>query len=215
MREITLEEIQKKFEGLPEDLKWAIMAAKVDDNIIEIGKEHSLNVEMMGQLSLETHMVMFGFTPPDKFEESVKKSLGLPDEKTHAVVDAVNEKILKEIRKKMMGQSGVEMAETSPHQDSSEPRPEAPASVSNGEKQILDSAGIQIVSEPASDESEKKFEGDVHEILAKKLSGPVQAPIVKTEHSPDSIGKPNIPTPASVKPKIPDITVDPYRELPE
>ena len=80
--EITLEEIQKKFESLPEDLKWAIMAANVDDNIIEISQTNGLNVEQMGQLSLETHMVMFGFTPLDKFEESIRNSLKLGDEKT-------------------------------------------------------------------------------------------------------------------------------------
>jgi hypothetical protein len=37
--QITLEEIQKKFEGLPEDLKWAIMAAQVDDHINKCGTD--------------------------------------------------------------------------------------------------------------------------------------------------------------------------------
>src|SRR5438105_1495225 len=99
--EITLEEIQKKFESLPEDIKWAIMAANVDDNIIDIGKAENLNVEQMGQLSLETHMVMLGFTHPDKFEASVRESMQLPDEKTRRIADVINEKILKEIRTKM------------------------------------------------------------------------------------------------------------------
>ena len=94
--EITLEEIQKKFEGLPEDLKWAIIAANVDDKVIDIGQANGLNVEQMGQLSLETHMVMFGFTHPNKFAESVKASLGLPEEKIKVIVNAVNEKILKD-----------------------------------------------------------------------------------------------------------------------
>ena len=80
--EITIEEIQKMFEKLPEDLKWAIMAAKVDEKIMEIGKEQGLNIEQMGQLSLETHMVMFGVTHPDKFQESIQASMRLPEFKT-------------------------------------------------------------------------------------------------------------------------------------
>ena len=79
--QITLEEIQKKFDELPENLKWAIMSVNVDDVTIEIAKEVGLNIEQTGQLSLETNMVMLGFTPLDKFEESIKASLQLPDEK--------------------------------------------------------------------------------------------------------------------------------------
>lgn len=209
--EISLEEIQKKFEGLPEDLKWAIMGAKVDDNIIDIGNAEKLNVEQMGQLSLETYMVMFGFTPPDKFEESVKKSLGLPDEKIRAIVGAVNEKILKEIRKKMMEQTNT--------------NPSQPPFVKGGENEIpldkggegdyradhdtrvLSSAGIEIIngetSPPAPLLRVAERPGEVKDILAQKLSAPVQAPVIRTEHVPESqnqSGKPH---------------TDPYREVPE
>lgn len=174
MEEISIEEIQKKFEGLPEDLKWAIMGAKVDDNIIDIGNAEKLNVEQMGQLSLETHMVMFGFTPPGKFEESVKKSLGLPDEKTRAIVDAVNEKILKEIRKKMVEQTSAEPAKKTEE---------------NGDKKVLSSAGIEILN----GENKKETTSDMHPILQQKLSASVQAPIIKTEHAPENPTQSNKP----------------------
>lgn len=224
--EITLEEIQKKFESLPEDLKWAIMAANVDDNIIDIGQAQNLNVEQMGQLSLETHMVMFGFTHPDKFEESVKNSMKLGDEKTRAVVNAVNEKILKEIRTKMLA-----------NYDNT-PKPEELPSETIEEKEndtkILDSAGIQIVS--TKDVSGEKLKEDVHSILSQKLSSPVQNPVVRTEHSLDNITKnPSAPTPppapvspssimGNIKPASPDTSKlspsytrgeDPYRLKPE
>ena len=104
--EITIEEIQKKFESLPEDLLWAIMAADVDNKIIDICKLQNLKVEQMGQLSLETHMVMFGFTHPDKFEASVQASLKLDPNKTRMLVNAINERILKDIRSKIMALHG-------------------------------------------------------------------------------------------------------------
>lgn len=100
--EITIEEIQKKFDNLPEDLRWAIMAADVDEKITEIGKSQNLTVQQMGQLSLETHVVMFGLIHPDKFEESLQASLGLEPEKIKTIVMLVNEKILKNIREKIM-----------------------------------------------------------------------------------------------------------------
>jgi len=102
MIEISIVDLQEKFDTLPENLRWAIMAANVNENITEIGRIFNLNVEQMGQLSLETHGVMYGYTHPDKFEESVKASMQLPDDKTKEIVNAVNEKILKNIREQLM-----------------------------------------------------------------------------------------------------------------
>ena len=197
--EITLNEIQKKFETLPEELKWAIMAARVDDNIIEIGKNHGLNVEQMGQLSLETHAVMFGFTLLDKFEESVEGSLRLPKEKIKMIVSDVNERILRNIRKNMMSQSG-----------------QKPEGKDEGGNKILKSAGIEITpGVPAAtptlpelnngnrDEMLTKIERpeliDPHPISTQKLAGSFQIPAIKTDHSVDNLSK----------------NVDPYREIPE
>ncbi len=100
--EITVEAIQKRFGELPEDLQWAIMAAKIDEHIMEIGKRHALNVEQMGELSLETHMVALGETHPDKFEDSVQKSMQMPEGKTRSVVEEVNNLIFKTFRKELM-----------------------------------------------------------------------------------------------------------------
>jgi hypothetical protein len=186
--EITLEEIQKKFESLPEDLKWAIMAAKVDDNILEIGQTNNLNVEQMGQLSLETYMVMLGFTRPDKFEDSLKKSLQLADEKIKTIVNSVNEKILKEIRLNMM-------------------EPVAPTE--NTEHEIMKSAGIEIIPEKLEITGGEA----ARPIFAEKLSMPVQSQTTRTEHTLDNLSKTNtgeVPIATSEKPKI-----DPYREIPE
>ncbi len=189
--EITLEEIQKKFEGLPEDLKWAIMAANVDENIIGIGQAQSLNIEQMGKLSLETHKVMLGFTPPDKFEEAIKNIMKLGDEKTRAVVSAVNEKILKEIRSKMPGNpSNMPKVGGLPSDTEEEKKNNA---------QILNSAGIEII--PAKNASEEKFKKDIDSILTQKLSASVQNPMARTEHTLDNITK--NPSTSPVAPKVP------------
>jgi len=202
--EITLEQIQKKFEGLPENLKWAIMGANVDDNIIDIGKEQGLNVEQLGQLSLETYMEMFGFTPPEKFEESVQKSMQLPPEKTHALVEAINEKIFKKIREQL-GETHEDVTKAS--------SPETSATTDTEEEkqkneQVLKEHGIEIIPEKL----ELAGVPVKPSILEQKISTPVQMPIVKTEHSLENITKVNVPMPNTgfTKP-----TIDPYREIPE
>lgn len=206
--EITLEEIQQKFDSLPEDLKWAIMAANVDDNIIDIGQANGLNVNQMGQLSLETHMVMFGFTHPDKFEESIKNSLGLPEEGTRIIANAVNEKILKNIREKIMN-----MTERAKEEEDTE---------------VLKSAGIEIIPKentaPVVKTEEKKEvlpvldslelkEGETEKrpepIISQKLSGFVKNDVVKTEHSTISQKEPEGTKESGEK------RIDPYREIPE
>ncbi len=95
---------------------------------------------------------------------------------------------------------------------------------------ILNTAGIEIVENknllpevvPANvptninrEDILKKIEKPeaVHPILAQKLSGSVQIPTIKTEHTLDNITKTPVPQSPSVKPKIPN--VDPYREMPE
>ena len=243
--EITLEEIQKKFEGLPEDLRWAIMAANADDKIIQIGQENGLNVEQMGQLSLETHMVMFGFTHPDKFEESVKASMQLPDEKNKKIINEINEKILKDIREKLM----------SLYQKENEKK----------EDEIMSGAGIEIMPEeitaPKKEENiekpddmlakvenpeliAKEIENEkmLRSISAQKLSGSFQMPNTKTDYSLNNMSKTSktpeikkdtlqngqagvkIPlgttiksTPSAVASTSPSLSikVDPYREIPE
>jgi len=224
--EITLEEIQKKFEELPEDLKWAIIEAKVDDSIIEIGKEQNLNVDQTGQLSLETHMVIFGITPEEKFNDSIKTSLNLNDEKTNEVINAINEKILKKIRENLMS-SSQEKKEEEKKEDAS----------------ILNTAGIEIMPEeitaPVKEEVIKEKASDmlsdvenpelikiqadkekIESITAQKLSGSFKTPSVKTEYTLNNLSKQNTGTVAPVATPSADtatktIKVDPYREIPE
>jgi len=215
--EITLEEIRKKFGELPEDLQWAIVAAKVDDNIVEIGKNRGLNVAQMGQLSLETHAVMLGFTLLDKFEESVEGGLGLPKDKIRLIVSDVNEKILRNIRKNMMAESP---------QKPTEQRGET-------EDKIMKSAGIEITpATPIPDlsipelnsgnreEILKKIERPeliqkepAHPITEQKFAGAFKIPGTKTEYSAENVSNNNPPSPKATKEG--DKNVDPYREIPE
>jgi len=244
MIEVTLEEIQKKFESLPEDLKWAIMAANVDEKITQIGKDNNLTVEQMGQLSLETHMVMFGFTHPDKFEASVKASLQLPDEKNKTIVNKINETILKDIREKLMSLYGKQEEKNNDeilNKAGIEINKEEPISTSDG---LATGVGkpdnrdemIKKVEDPELIAKEIQNKKIMQSISAQKLSGSFQIPNTKTEYSlnnmsksaktpegPKDVGvkvplgatiKPTSGATASTSPSF-SVKVDPYREMPE
>jgi hypothetical protein len=177
--EITLEEIEKKFDSLPEDLKWAIMGANIDEKITTIGQLHGLNIEQIGQLSLETHMVVLGYTHPNKFEESVKGSLNLPDGKNKEIITEINDKILKDIRERLMSLSKSEEDEKKP--------------IENIEEKIEEE-----VKTPEK-ENETKEKGDLEKelenkkimetVYSQKLSAAFQAPTTKTEYSLKNISK--------------------------
>lgn len=93
--ELSIEDIKNKFEKLPEDLKWAIIGAKIDEKLMQIGSAQGLNIRQIGQLSLETHAVMMGFVHPDQFASSIKASLGLDEERVRLITASVNERIIK------------------------------------------------------------------------------------------------------------------------
>jgi len=179
MQEITLEEIQSRFESLPEDLKWAIMATNIDEKLTEIGKNHGLNIDELGQLSLETHMVVLNYTSTDKFEESLKMRLDLPDEKNHNIVLEINEKILKDIKEHL-----ISLSETKEEENEIVPK--------------LDEEKV-VVEEPINSESltgnkeEKEREVENKKIMesisSQKLSGAFQIPTVKTQYSLNNISK--------------------------
>ncbi len=242
--EITIEEIQKKFDELPEDIKWAIIEADVENKIIEIGKKENLNVAQMGQLALELNAAMFGFYPLDKFADSAKASLQLSDDKMKAIVDDVNTLILKSIREKMRESR----TETSTETKIPINTVKTLVTDQQTQKEVLGSAGIEIIT--SKEEIKQKTEAPMEKredmlekvekpeligkeieiparteskeptpsIISSKLSGSFKMPAVKTEHSLQNITKTAAPANA---PRVATAasnkipTVDPYREIPE
>ena len=220
--------MQKKFEELPEDLKWAIMAANIDEKITEIGKRHGLNVEELGQLSLETHAVTLGYTLPDKFEESIQESLKFPGFKTKEIVEEINEQILKGIRENLMSlhKREEEIAEkikipNGEEQEEIKEKPIAPKETKKSEEEL------------AKDIQNKKI---MESVSSQKLFGSFQSPTIKTEYTLNNISKGDakegtssnqnvkIPLEAMIKPVSsetkevsPSFSVkeDPYRMKPE
>ena len=224
--EITVEEIQNKFESLPEDLKLAIVESNVDEKITEIGKDRGLNIEQMGELSLETHLVMLGYIHPDKFEESLKKRLNLSDELNKKVTADVNTKILKEIREKLMSETKVDK------QNEALP----PDTIQEVDKEeVIPDLKVPIKQKIETiDAKEMENKKIMESISAQKLKGAFQIPNIKTEYSLKNVSKEKTGTSVSQNGRIPlagtikpagtestnlspsySVKEDPYRMKPE
>lgn len=199
--QITLEEIQQKFEELPENLKWAIMATNIDEHITTIGQRHGLNIEQLGQLSLETHMVILGYTPTDKFENSLKESLALPDEKNKEIIEEINEQVLEQIRENLKSIT------INKEKDSDNlPQEKIPEDVEENNN---------ITKEDTQDNEKIAENKKIMESIAfKKLSGSFNSQVKKTEHSLDNISKKEEKDKLGTD-QVVKIVDDPYRMKPE
>ena len=204
--------LDEKFKNLPESIKKIIAGSNYKTVLYDIAKEYGLNVIEIGVLENDLTDLIIGSIHPNKFEGMLKNTLKFPDEKTHELANAINEKILKRIREEM---------EKLPNNHTFETINQT------NDNQVLSRAGIEIIPtggvvlNPTN--VNKKVENNLPvpekleisasptmkptpSILAQKLSAPVQTSTVKTDHTLPNITPPS----ASGKP-----AVDPYREIPE
>ncbi|MEI6280757.1 MAG: hypothetical protein WCP17_02025 [bacterium] len=207
------EELDERFAKLPEETQDAIRKSNYHATLYKIADEYKLKIPQMVQLETITTNVMLGITKGELFENYIKNALKLSDEQTKELANAITNKILKEIRKEMMGPSYV-----APPTDTKEDLKNT---------QVLSTAGIEVVNKvdltipelPAgvsAQAGDKKTGAEVekiHPLLTQKLSDSVQTAVVKTEHSLENITKASIPIKPTTKVNRPGI--DPYRELPE
>lgn len=184
------EKISKKFNELPEHLRWAIIDTDVDSKVIKIGKEEQLNVEQIGELVLKTFAVMLGYIKRENFEASLKASLGFPDEKIEKLVNLINNEVLRPIRGKLMNR---------------DIQKEVGDDLNKKESDILQQTKAHIESKEAKKET---FSSPIQ---IQRLSGTFKLPSTTTNHSLTNIGK-QTPTP---KEPTTSSKIDPYREIPE
>jgi len=97
----TPQQIQQRFESLPEDVKEAISSIDTTNTILEIGKSNSIQIDEMGEFVDETSMVMLGFTKPSDFVSNIESRFGVSKEIAEKLVKEINEKILLKIRESL------------------------------------------------------------------------------------------------------------------
>ncbi|MBI3305739.1 hypothetical protein HYZ82_01235, partial [Candidatus Nomurabacteria bacterium] len=164
-----------------------------------ISKEYKLTVSQMDALEKAVTSFMEGKIEPDNFRRELEKNTALPPETINKLANDINEKIFKKIREDLKKITESPLARTvlaSPKENENE----------NGDKEVLDRAGIEVVPPPATavdvrmeelqgreemlnriekpgainkimnDQLRITNEKEEHPILAQKLSASVQIP---------------------------------------
>ncbi|HEY4503453.1 MAG TPA: hypothetical protein VJC14_03425 [Candidatus Paceibacterota bacterium] len=212
--------LDERFEKLPKDIKDAIGESNYQTALYEIAREHKLNIEQMGTLEEYLVSVMLGKISATQFEENIKNKIKLPGDEVQEIIRALNEKILRKIKDKLMAVP--------------------PSQINTDESKVLERAGIKIV-EPVVKQSTAKeiptyiplaatpeskpdlkipeltaghIETEIAPVkaplLAQKFSDSFKIPTVKTEHSTEATTEKSTPA-TKTYPK----GADPYRVIPE
>lgn len=205
--------IEKAKRELPEETQNAIAAVDWKATILGLREKKGYSFEQLGDLELETELVLCGLVSPENYQKELEKRMGISSTEANELTKEMNTLVFSKIREELI--KNTERKKLSAN--------EAIAEKSNN--QVLDSAGIKIVeSETPIQVSENKNENPtenredilkdiekpegIHPILTQKLSGSFQKPIVKTDHSPNNI------SPAQNE-GMQKKKIDPYREIPE
>ncbi len=96
------DDLQKKFDSLPEDLKEAITSVDFAESLQTIGKNRELHLDQLDQLFEQVGLVLLGEIHPDQFGPRVAKMFGLSESGKNMLVRDVDEKIFKPIHTSLM-----------------------------------------------------------------------------------------------------------------
>jgi hypothetical protein len=213
-------EIEKAKKNLPEDTVNAIAMVDWKAAILKMREKYGYSFEQLGDLELETELVLCGLLSPADYPKEVENRLKISSSRARELVNEMNDLVFKKIREELI--KSTERKKTFINKEK-----EAHEELTK-DLHILKEAGIEIAGEGNKLPVAEKLEisGKVldikepevrspaaHPILAQKLSGFSQSEVVKTEHTLENITKTNTPTQPTIKSKIPSI--DPYREIPE
>src|SRR3989338_4547778 len=186
IHEDEYQEILRKDLSLPE-ISTNRMIREINESVID-----PIRPELTTELETATTQVILDIIPPHKFEGVLKASLDLPEEKITALAGEVNEKILKDIRAKMLIRYNLDK----------------PVNLEREEHEVLKRAGIEVLTDPVLDDQEL-LAGPVYPELARKFTEPTKTETKKTEHTLENLTPTSAPLPPSTKEKP---KVDPYPE---
>ena len=97
----TKEEIQKRLDSLPPDIKNLLYSLDFDVLVQQVSAKNRLHIDQMALLAAETNEVMTGFSDPKDFESNLVESLQVDRAKAEAVAKDINEQLFVKIRESM------------------------------------------------------------------------------------------------------------------
>lgn len=190
--------LDQRFDSLSEKTRNAITESGYYATVYEIAQEFKLNIEEIGELEAVTTDVITGKVGPEKFEDTLKDRIKLPEDKIREMVKTVNEKVLKRIREKLLGPS-------TPNTPVSLVKLDLPElEMPKHEEEILSQTGIKIIptTPPKVPDMPRKVEVRPAEPAKKvEVKSMPSGPEIKPDVKP--LINFNVPKKVEVKPEIP------------
>lgn len=94
----TQKELRTRFALLPQEIQDTITSSGFQMKLFELAKKHQLTYDELGQLELDTTMVLLGMSHPDTFGRDLKESLRKDDVITNSLVKEIDEQVFAAIR---------------------------------------------------------------------------------------------------------------------
>ncbi|MFA5987625.1 MAG: hypothetical protein WC797_03180 [Candidatus Paceibacterota bacterium] len=96
--EPTSEQVNNRFDKLPEDLKDAILSVDTANIMLTVGQGHQLHVDQIGEMADEAGLVLMGFTPPTQFVGNISRRLKVDRLVANEIANDINEKLFVKVR---------------------------------------------------------------------------------------------------------------------
>ena len=97
-RTFTVEEVQKKFDSLPAEVKNLLYSTEMTLAIQKAGEKNKLHFDQMGRLEMETTNVLLGFTDMKDYAPILVKGLEIDQQKATAVAQDIDQMLFSKIR---------------------------------------------------------------------------------------------------------------------
>ena len=204
MHEYTDDQIQERYNELPQEIRDVLTSDGVLESIKSIAKKNNLVIDEIGDLVDQVVLILLGFAKSSTFPEDLTKRIPIDIEQAKTIAVELNESVFAPIRNKMM----------EPKEDVKPPE-KAPKPVSSLEK-----VGNFTIEPDARDQKMPQNKPSiatpqpVNRLVDQLMSAPAAIPeekIAKTAWQPISTTPPvvetMVPTPP---PNLP--TSDSYRE---
>lgn len=105
------EQLQQKYDSLPENLRKAIDSSEIGLAVQEIGESNNLMLDQVDELSKEVGYVMLGLVLTSDFAKRLEKVLRVDSAEAQKIAVEVNEKVFDQIRSELMKVGAVSTAE--------------------------------------------------------------------------------------------------------
>ena len=211
--------IEKAKRELPEETQNAIATVDWRAAILNLRAGKGYNFEQLGELELETELLLCGLLTPDEYPKELAKRMNISKMEVDEIVNKMNESVFAKIRveliknterKKIFAKNRVITKTLDKVKPIEPPRVVTLKDITTPPRPLITKdEGNKL---PVLEKLEIK--GDVKPIFEQKLSSSFQIPTIKTDHSLNNISKPAVSASgigsAAYPPKA-----DPYRLPPE